>query len=443
MLHAGERSKSGPSNITFNYCVFAGNKAFFGAGVALKIAGSELNTINQSSISFKNSLWLLNSGSAVDISQQVQNQMDNTFYSIPEFENCLFKFNSGSRTNTTGYKATFLITKIQVSFKGNNYFQQNRDTGLKIVSAIVTISENSSMTFENNRGSPAGAIALTGFSRIRYNNNVIFNFTENNGSTVGAIYYSSQDPHVFFSSHICFVKSSKRNPSNVTFYFTGNNPTTIFVTGLHSCRYACTKDDNKIPQNPFTNSSNNCLGQFYFNDSNKLHVVTEASSSKVVVKKISFTPGKGKKLPVTFLDDLGQDITEITTYYPQITTNYPHAGYTDKKITITSKIVGNNRLKLVGHPTAGNLTNLTLNVQGLRDYSVQIPIELLPCPTGYVLDESLECRCSAILDSEQWYNGITGCNETKMSVFLLPDYWLGYIGKADDLKISDSLYSGQ
>uniref|UniRef100_A0A1X7UYQ9 Right handed beta helix domain-containing protein n=1 Tax=Amphimedon queenslandica TaxID=400682 RepID=A0A1X7UYQ9_AMPQE len=52
-LHAGEKSQPGPSNIKFNSCVFSGNKAFFGGGMALKIAGSELSTINQSSISFK------------------------------------------------------------------------------------------------------------------------------------------------------------------------------------------------------------------------------------------------------------------------------------------------------------------------------------------------------------------------------------------------------
>ena len=433
-LHVGEKSQPGPSSITFNSCVFAGNKAFFGGGVALKIAGSEVNTINQSIISFKNSSWLYNSGSAstaVDVSPQVQNQMDNSFYSKPEFENCQFIYNFPSKNHTTGYKATFLIAKIQVYFKGNNYFLHNYKTGLRIVSANVLISENSSMTFENNYGHPAGAIAMTGFSIIQYNNNVTFNFTENSGTSVGAIHYTSQDPHVFFSSHTCFVKSLKGNATNVSFHFTDNKPTTIFVTGLHSCKYACTKNDKTIlPKNPFTDSSNNCLGQFYFHDSNNPHIITEASSANGTVDTIYFTPGKGKKLPVIFLDDLGQDITNITTYYP-------HAG---GKINITSKIVGNNRLKLLGHPTTGKLR---LNVQGLRGYFTHIPYQLLPCPTGYVLDGSLECHCSATLDSRQWYNGIIGCNDTEMSVFLLPDYWLGYIGKADDSNISDSLYSGQ
>ena len=434
-LHAGERSQPGPSNITFNFCVFVGNRAFFGGGVALKIAGSEVNTINQSNISFKNSLWYFNFGSAstaVDISQQVQNQMANTFYSTPEFENCQFKCNLRSR-NYTGYKATFLIVKIQVSFRGNNYFLQNYITGLKIVSANVLIGENSSMTFELNRGTPAGAISIAGFSIIQYNNNVIFHFTENKGTTVGAIYYSSQNPHIFFSSHMCFVKSLKRNTSNVTFHFTNNNPRAVFVTGLHSCRYACTNDDNSIlphTRNPFTNSSNNCLGQFYFNGYNKPYVITEASSANISVSKAFFTPGKEREIPVIFLDELGHDITKLTTYYP----------HTTGKTSITSKIVGNNRLKLVGCPTTGNLR---LNVQGLRGYSVNISFELLPCPTGYVLDQSLQCHCSATLDSEQWYNGILGCNDTEMSVFLLPDYWLGYIGKAYDFNISDSLYSGQ
>uniref|UniRef100_A0A1X7VD16 Right handed beta helix domain-containing protein n=1 Tax=Amphimedon queenslandica TaxID=400682 RepID=A0A1X7VD16_AMPQE len=249
--------KSGYNNITFNICRFIGNKAIYGGGAAIKIGGTAKNLKNKTVLLFKNSFWYYNEGifsAAMDISQQIQQLMTTTFCSIPEFESCQFTgnliFDKGKPNNISLYqgKATFLITKVQVQFKGDTSFLGNDQTALSIVSANIFIKDSSTMTFIHNRGNEVGGISTAGFSVIQYGDNVIFNFTNNHGRTPrssGAIHAKSFDPHIFISSHVCFLQSFKGKAKNVTFYFFNNGPS-IFVTGLHPYRYACTNNEDTV-----------------------------------------------------------------------------------------------------------------------------------------------------------------------------------------------------
>ena len=449
----------GYNNITFNRCNFIGNKAIYGGGAAIKIGGTATNFKNKSILLFKNSSWYYNEGifsAAMDISQQVQQLMATTFCSIPEFESCQFTgnliFDKAKPINISLYqgKATFLITRVQVQFKGNTSFLGNDQTGLSIVSANVYVKDSSSMKFIHNHGNEVGGISIAGFSIIQYEDNVIFNFINNHGRLpfgTGAIYAKSYDPHVFISSHMCFLQSVNRNANNITFYFFSNE-TSIFVTGLHPCRYACTNnEDTVLPpiSNPFNNNANNCLGQFHFNNTstNKavINVTTETSNANLTVNKLYVVPGRTVQVPVMFLDDLNQTVTSDTVYFPKLYSLEIKIGIIDT----SSIIVGNNLLTLNGHP--GLKGNLTLEVLGLRDYTIMLQYEILPCPTGYVIDswkKSSKCNCSATMGSDQWYNGVLGCNETDMSIFILPDFWLGYTGNNENISdIENQLYTGQ
>ena len=447
----------GYNNITFNRCNFFGNKAIYGGGAAIKIGGTRTNFKNKSILLFKNSLWCSNEGilsAAMDISQQVQQLMATTFCSLPEFESCQFTenliFDKAKPINISLYpgKATFLVTRVQVQFKGNNSFLGNDQTGLSIVSANVHIKDSSSMKFMDNYGNEVGGISIAGFSVIQYEDNVIFNFTNNHGRTPcssGAIYAKSYDPHIFISSHTCFLQSDNGNANNVTFYFFSNE-TSIFITGLHPCRYACTNnEDTVLPPvfNPFNNNASNCLGQFHFYNSDNavMNVTTEASNAILTVNKLYVVPGRTVQVPVMFLDDLNQTVTSNTIYFPNLYNLETKIGI----IETSSSIVGNNLLTLNGHP--GLKGNLTLKILGLRDYTITLRYEILPCPTGYVIDswkKSSKCNCSATMGSDQWYNGVLGCNETDMSIFILPDFWLGYIGNNENISdIENQLYTGQ
>ena len=452
-LFTGKDGTQGYNNITFNRCNFIGNKAIYGGGAAIKIGGKAAHLKNKSILLFKSSFWYYNEGifsAAMDISQQIQHLMATTFCSIPEFENCQFIANSifdeGKPENISLYqgKATFLITRVQVQFKGDTSFLSNDQTALSIVSANIFIKDSSTMTFMDNRGNEVGGLSIAGFSVIQYEDNVIFNFTSNIGRTPrssGAIYVKSYDPHIFISSHVCFLQSVNRNANHVTFYFFNNDHPSIFTTGLDPCRHACTNNKDTILHpmyNPFNNNASNCLGQFYFNDSNKMNVTTETSNAILTVNKMYVVPGRAVQVPVIFFDDLNQTVTSSTVYFPKLYKFKSKAKLADT----SSIIVGNNPLTLNGHP--GFEGDLSLKVLGLRDYTILLRYEILPCPTGYVIDswtKSSKCNCSAKMGNDQWYNGILDCNETDMSIFILPNFWLGYIENIFD--IENQLYTGQ
>ena len=302
------------------------------------------------------------------------------------------------------------------------------------------------MKFINNFGNEVGGLSIVGFSVIQYEDNVIFTFTNNHGRTpgsTGAIYAKSYDPHIFISSHVCFLQSVKGNASNVTFYFFNPGPS-IFVTGLHPCRYACTNNEDTVLapiSNPFKNNVSNCLGKYYFNNSNEMNVTTETSNAILTANKMYVVPGRTVQVPVIFFDDLNQTVTASTVYFPKL-----YDIITKKSmIDTSSNIVGNNLLTLNGHP--GLNGSLLLEVLGLRDYTITLQYEILPCPTGYVIDswkKSSKCNCSTTMGSDQWYNGILGCNDTDMSIFILPNIWLGYVGNNENITDTENqLYTGQ
>ena len=447
-----------PNDIIFNRCNFFGNEAIYGGGATIKIGGTAKNFKNKSILLFKNSSWYYNKGifsAAMDISQKIQRLLVITFCSIPEFENCqftknlVFKYMNPINISLYQGKTTFLVTRVQVQFKGNNSFLGNDQTGLSIVSANVHIKDSSSMNFMDNYGNEVGGISIAGYSIILYKDNVIFNFTNNHGKTPcssGAIYAKSYDPHIFISSHVCFLQSVNGKANNVTFYFFDKNGPSIFVTGLHPCRYACTNNEDTVllpVSNPFNNNSSNCLGQFHFHNSDNavMNVTTETSNAILTVNKLYVVPGRTVQVPVMFLDDLNQTVTSNTIYFPKLYKFRAESNIIDT----SSIIVGNNLLNLNGRP--GLKGNLTLEVLGLRDYTIMLRYEILPCPTGYVIDswkKSSKCNCSATMGSDQWYNGVLGCNETDMSIFILPDFWLGYIGNNENISdIENQLYTGQ
>lgn len=438
------------NNIKCIRCTFTGNRAVYGSGMALEIGFSGKSEAGTTKIYFKDSFWYWNKGivsAAVDISGHVQRNFNfgyfaTSFLSSPEFENCRFTLNGvpdeisnlfRDQLNVYDGIATFLISRLHVAFRGNNFFTDNYLTGLYLESAGVFIRNNSSMLFFNNRGYKAGGITAESFSVIRYGDNVVFRFANNQGSIgfEGAIYANSFDPHFFFSSHMCFLQSAKGNASNVTFHFYRN---AIFVSSLHPCRAAC----NGMTDNPFNNS---CLGNFYYLNNVLVNVTTEAATAVLRTSDnevVDFIPGIVIQMPVTFTDELHQDVTANTIYYPLIAKGHKLTG----KIDTSLNIVGNNRLAINGQP--GLRGTLRLRVQGYRQLETVLFYKLSPCPPGYVIDTSYKCHCSATLDSEQWYNGVLGCNETDTSIFLLPDWWLGYIGNDTDIPDRENkLYTGQ
>ena len=442
------------NTIIIEMCNFINNTAMYGAGTNVVASTVFDKKTHNNNLTFSFCRWQFNYSpvsAAVDIAPDVRQQTESNFIVEPLFKNCqiidhrLVPMNVEDDSTPIIGKGVFLITKLKVHFKGHTIFEGNNNTALCLISAIVIIKNESEVTFYNNRGSKGGAIALEEFSIIRYENDVVFNFTYNIASLVGgAIYVSNQDQHLSFASHTCFLESfTKRinETKNVTFHFWSNKAkyynNSIYTVALHPCKYVC---DPPIPSNvnPFNESSNNCLGQFYFRDQQSHEVMTEASYIILHANNIKIIPGVSTYLHIECKDDLGQIVTLITVYFAEVLNKCNQQHNALDCHDPVSLVIINNQITLHGQP--GEKGIITLTPLGNRGSQVQINFTLSYCPPGYVIHKR-SCQCSATMDSTHWYNGILGCNDTAMAALVTPGFWMGYIGNKEGDESADNLYT--
>ena len=427
------------NSITIRNTTFKGNTALYGGGTSVFIAAVNKAVSNISNtLLFTNCTWIENkspASTAVDIVPEVHEQIESNAIALPIFEDCNISHNhpghiSGKNQAYFSGQGVFFISKIFVKFKGVNTFCYNSMTPLLILSSIVHIESNTTMTFKHNRGMKGGALKLHGFSMISYDNNIIFNFINNTADIVGgAIYVSNEDPHYSFASHLCFLQNS----NNVFFNFISNTSpppsNTIYVTSLQPCRYFCSKAAFPVAYNPFENIS--CLGHFHFQNTDKSHynVTTDASDIVLNSKNITAIPGHSTFIPVEFHDDIGQNVTNLTHF----TTNI-HISNGTAKLDPSSLISYNNHITLLGTPGSNGV--LTIIPTGTSSCSIQLNFSLSSCPPGYVLVNNESCHCSTT--TGKYYNGILNCNST--TLFVAPGYWIGYINVSNPTE--DNFYTG-
>ena len=439
------------NSITIRDTIFQGNTALYGGGTSVFIAAvnKAVSDINNTLL-FTNCTWIENrspASTAVDIVPEVHEQIESNAIALPIFEDCNILHNhpdyvSGLDQTYFSGQGVFIISKIFVKFKGVNTFCNNSMTPLLILSSIVHIESNSTMTFKYNRGLKGGALKLHGFSMISYDNNITFNFINNTADIVGgAIHVSNEDPHYSFASHLCFFQNSNKNSNNsnnVFFNFINNHSpppsNTIYVTSLHPCKYFCSKAAFQFAYNPFANIS--CLGHFHFQNTDKLHydVTTDASDIVLSSTSIIAIPGHSTFIPVEFYDDIGHNVTNVT----QFTTNISHG---TARLDSSSLISYNNHITLLGTPGS----NGVLTIIPTRNSScyTQLNFSLSSCPPGYLLVNNESCHCSTLVNnSYALYNGILSCDDKSMSVYITPGYWIGYINESGEDINEHNLHTG-
>ena len=438
------------NSIKIRNTTFQGNTALYGGGTSVFIAAVNkgVSDINNTLL-FTNCTWIENkspASTAVDIVPEVHEQIESNAIALLTFEDCNILHNHPDYVSALDQayfsgQGTFFISKITVKFKGVNTFCYNSMTPLLILSSIVHIESNSTMTFKYNRGLKGGALKLHGFSMISYDNNITFNFINNKADIVGgAIYVSNEDPHYSFASHLCFFQN-RSNSNNVFFNFINNHSpppsNTIYVTSLHPCKYFCSKAAFSFTNNPFENIS--CLGYFHFqNHIDKIHynVTTDASDIVLSSTNITAIPGHSIFIPVEFYDDIGQNVTnvtQITTNVTQFTTNV------SATLDSSSLISYNNHVHIILLGPPGSNGVLTIIPTGNSSCYTQLNFSLSPCPPGYVLvNES--CHCSALTNT--LYRGILICDDRSMSVYITPGYWIGYINENGKDINEHNLYTG-
>jgi hypothetical protein len=449
------------NNIDIVNTVFSHNKGYYGSGTLVYVTGYDSsNDELMNYITFNNCTWENNEGvvsSAIEVEPEFKSQYMNTFSVKVTFENCIIKQNRNVENyiypNTIRKEiATFLIIKVTVHFKGLNEFEDNSGSALYIVDGRVKFINNSRTLFNGNHGYMGGAITLIGFSNIEYGMNSTFDFVNNSASYVGgAIYVISINPHAFVTSHSCFLKFSEDSFENLTFNasfnFENNTSETglansIYLSTIMPCNHACYKYHlHSLPLNR-TFSNSNCLGNFHFSESSFNQIASDSAEflvSESTPAPLSITPGRLFTLPITVLDEMGNNITSITVYQVKV-----HVLNGDITIANGFSFVTNNIIELRGKP--GSIGNLTISISAFYGAGANVQVMLSECPPGYVLDDTTQqCVCSTSLSNDKYhYNyGIVGCNASNHSALAIAGYWVGYIlnDATNDTPSQDNLYT--
>uniref|UniRef100_A0A1X7UJE8 Right handed beta helix domain-containing protein n=1 Tax=Amphimedon queenslandica TaxID=400682 RepID=A0A1X7UJE8_AMPQE len=435
--------------VTVNETSFVNNTGYYASGVLVYCNAKEddkfLKFYNY--VHFIKSSWESNTGTvspAVELRPNYRSYYYNTFTTKTTFEHCTFSNNTIERyyypTEMPSYTfrkdvGVFVITKLTVHFKGNNTFSNNKGTALYIVSGSAFFKRGAFTVFENNTGTTGGAVRLVGYSNFEYNNDTMFVFTNNSASFVGgAISVSNTKSYISLSSYSCFLQYhndddkeySYNYETNARFLFEHNWSSTgiansIFLDTIKSCQYSCVTQSGEIPKPTELFINQSCIGIFEFDNSNNTIEIASGGSLFNINQStlVSIIPGRMYSLPLTLLDDMDQNVTNITIFQPSLSNG------SNIKVSPGFEFVADNKIQMTGKP--GERSNLTLIVSGFQNIGASISIELASCPPGYIIDDdSSSCVCSASQNNKSLtYIGIVGCIENKGVA--ISGYWVGYI----------------
>ena len=438
---------SANNDVTVIETTFSNNTGYYASGVLVYCNAKDPDKLLKfyNYVHFINSSWESNTGTvspAVELRPNYKSYYYNTFTTKTTFEHCTFSNNTIERyyypTKTPSLTfrkdvGVFVITKLTVHFKGNNTFSNNKGTALYIVSGSAFFKRGAVTVFENNTGTTGGAVRLVGYSNFQYNNDTMFAFTNNSASFVGgAISVSNTKSYISLSSYSCFLQYHNDDDNeysyetNARFSFKNNWSSTgiansIFLDTIKSCQYSCVTQSGDIPEPTELFINQSCIGIFEFNNSNNTIEVASGGSLFNINQSslLSIIPGRMYSLPLTLLDDMDQNVTNITIFQPSLSNG------SNIKVSPGFEFVADNKIQMTGKP--GERSNLTLIVSGFQNIGASIGIELASCPPGYVIhDHSSSCVCSASQNNKSLtYVGIVGCIENKGVA--ISGYWVGYI----------------
>ena len=439
------------NNVTVISTMFYHNNGYYGGGALVYCDSLDpkksLNEYNH--VSFINCVWEGNTGAispAVEVEPNYRSQYSNFFSTKTTFEDCSFvsnsierqykqTFNKPSYTFTAGI-GIFIIAEVTVYFNGNNTFTSNSGTALYIIGGTAFFDRGAVTEFTNNTGTNGGAISLVGYSKMKYNDDTLFIFKNNIADFIGgAIYILNDYTYGPFSSFNCFLEyvndRSNSSVTNARFIFDNNWAYTdvgnsLFFTTIRSCQLACLPQFGSIskPTDLFVNQT--CIGTFEFlsNSSERNEIASSGSLFEVNgPTPLSIIPGRKYSLPLKLLDEMGQDVTKITTFQPFFSNE------SNINISTGFQFVANNTIEMTGRPgERGNLTLMASTHHG-SEVSASINIRLTSCPPGYVIKyNSSSCICSVSQNNKSLnYNGIVGCKDNEGLAVGLAGYWIGYI----------------
>ena len=453
-VSAGFRSNSSrkvSNSIKFVDCEFSHNKANYGGGGSFYFSKSVLTN---NSIELLRCNWTQNSailGAAMKISPHLYgSDFADASINFVIGDNFISSNELRSSTAVRG-RATVHVETCKVKFLNVNTFENNSGSALYMDSSEAKFLDGSHVTFSENSGFQGGAIAMTGYSALKFGDNSRFLFENNQAQDGGgAIFQLTISSRVVQIAKTCFIQYSGDKQKmvkdyNTSFIFKNNSGTprgrqseqlsrfghSILFTSI----YPCHRSTAKCSQLPL-NETLDCIGNFTFVDRNSHDLSSFEKTVTIPKKNIYIVPGKLTQLNLTSMDDFSNEIAAI--YHMSFKHNDPNSPVTsDSKFSYVS-----DSIKLYGLP--GQLVTLFLESMTVRHITLEVEATIQECPPGFLnrkdeVSDRLECTCFPEISSS--YSGIRFCSNSKSRAYIMHGYWIGYDSNATFAQEKDLVFS--
>ena len=386
-----ESLKEPNNSMKFNNCTFLNNQAKYGGGGHLFSSGSQVinNTIEMVNCSWSNNSASF--GAALEITPNIWGGDSYAAMIVKMNDNRIISNYVSIQTSTSNVKAAMLVDKLKIKFSGDILFEKNNGSALCLDSSEAVFEANSHIQFKDNKGFQGGAIAMTGYAVIEFNDNSTFLFANNSAiDGGGALFQLDVSTRDIQLSRSCFIqyigKKATLEDYNTSFIFINNSGTpggrdstqlsrfghSILTTTIKTCLKS-TINSKLLNQNEALSS----IGNFSFVDQNKHDLSTFENSVSIDQKLIYVVPGKISDLGLTTTDDFSNEVAAV--YHVSV----KNTG-TKSPVIIDSKFIymSNGQIRLYGKP--GQKATILLESTTIRKATIEIQVEIQECPPGYV-----------------------------------------------------------
>ena len=446
-----------------SFSMYFSNNSFYKSDVGIEGQTTNQTTIFDSNIFNQSFIHLLDGSTLVN-----NIQFNYCYFSYSSFSNtdnavdklnllytgCIFE-KSGitvSSSTTSIISCSFIYSRLNaidtsVTFGGNVTFAHNsfnnNGGAISLYSANATFQASSNVTFMNNTAVNGGSIYMDETSYLVFpSSNSIVTFINNTAKFAGGAIYTKSLSSSYISSSVnkCFIHSKSTNIGRL--YFEANSAeeagSVLYGGMITSCAVGNFKNfiigshnrsSSLITSEPIFICQ--CLmGENMYDASKSLNFTQNLVS---VIYTLQSYPAPKCQLSSLINSTVypGQIIQVPFITYGQAYGNAPalvHLYSNDSEISFFETLRSSPTCKIYYiKPRLVNgsmylATEAAFSNERSYDNNIEISIKVLPCPTGFVLDNnSSSCVCTSLL---QRYN--LNCRIEYQTLQTSGSHWIGY-----------------
>ena len=290
-----------------------------------------------------------------------------------------------------GYSSTILVLFITELELKNVSIINNNSTGLAVYRTAISLSDNSTLLFDNNAGIDGGGLALYGDSYLVLNDTAALHFTNNRATRGAAIYV---DLNTRSSITFCFFQYFAKTNILPKLFFSSN-----YASVAGSVLYGDDIDNCSLILSQAVTGLGNLFDRI-FSISNKTNDVSLVSSAP---RRVCFCVNN---TPSCEIDTLYKSAYPGETVRIAVVTVGQRSGVVPGTFQLSTNSSANNPESMYYNTKPKQCTDIhfavtrttySLNVLDVKRYPPKtINIVQSPCPPGFQLSNKGLCDCKEL-----------------------------------------------